>query len=74
MKGTVRELLTLTENPNQPCADVDSIARVQLAEVERKIAELSALRSELKRIIQKCSGGWEIANCRIIAALGKRPG
>ncbi len=43
----VRELLTLADDANQSCEAVDRIARVHLAEIDRKIADLSALRAEL---------------------------
>ena len=41
----VRELLTLSDNNDQSCEAVDHIATAHLAEVERKIADLSALQS-----------------------------
>ena len=41
----VRELLTLSDDRSQSCEAVDSIARVHLTEVERKIVDLTALRS-----------------------------
>ena len=65
----IRDLLGLTDRPDQPCEAVDAIAREQLAEVDRRIAHLEALRGELKRMIAQCSGG-QIADCRVIEALG----
>ena len=67
----VRELLTLADDAKQPCEAVDRIARVHLAEIERKITDLSALRSELARIIGSCSHGT-VADCKIIETLGPR--
>ena len=64
----VRELLSLADQRNRSCAGVDAIARQHLAEVERKIADLIAMRRELSTIIDKC-GRNVIADCRIIEAL-----
>jgi hypothetical protein len=43
-------------------------AREHLAEVERKIADLTVLRRELKERIDQCRQGT-IAECRIVEAL-----
>ena len=68
---TVRELLTLADDANQSCEAIDRIARVHLAEIDRKIADLSALRSELARVIGSCSQGT-VADCKIIETLAPR--
>jgi len=64
----IRELLNLSDKPNQSCEKVDLITRTQLQEVERRIASLHALKEELERMIQQCKGG-KIADCRIIDVL-----
>ena len=64
----VRQLLCLADNPDQPCTEVGRIARQHLIEVERKLADLSALATELRRLIEECSRG-PIAECRVIEAL-----
>jgi len=64
----VRELLGLADQRNRSCAGVDAIARQHLSEVERKIADLNAMRRELSTIIHQCGRGV-IADCRIIEAL-----
>ncbi len=64
----VRELLGLADERDRPCAAVDAIAREHLAEVERKIDDLSALRRELDDLIGRCRRGT-VAECRIIEAL-----
>lgn len=66
----VRELLTLAAgSPNQPCTDVNRIARVHLAQVDAKLAQLSLLRKELDRVIGECEGVVPVADCRILGAL-----
>ena len=64
----VRELLALSDDAGQSCEAVDEIASARLAEVERKIADLSALRSELTRVVGSCRHGT-IADCKIIESL-----
>jgi DNA-binding transcriptional MerR regulator len=70
--GAIRELLGLSDRPDQPCAAVDQLARVHLLEVERRIARLSKLRSELERMIAQCEGG-QVRDCRIIEVLSEHP-
>jgi Cu(I)-responsive transcriptional regulator len=64
----VRELLRLSDDRSQSCAEVDRIARAHLAEVDRKIADLRALGAELRQRIDQCQHGT-VAECRIIEAL-----
>ena len=64
----VRELLRLSDDRSQSCAEVDRIARLHLTEIERKVADLGALRRELKQLIDQCDHGT-IDECRIIEAL-----
>lgn len=64
----IRELLRLSDDRDQSCADVDRIARAHLTQVERKLADLTALGAELRELIEQCRHGT-IAECRIIEAL-----
>ena len=63
-----RALLDLAHQPDRDCAAVDAVARVHLAEVDRKLADLAALRRELADLVDRCSHG-RVAECRIIGAL-----
>ena len=67
----VRELLTLSDDKAQSCEAVDSVARVHLTEIDRKVRDLKSLRSELNRVIGSCSHGT-VADCKIIETLGPR--
>ena len=67
----VRELLTLSDDRSQSCQAVDRIARAHLTEVERKIGDLKALRSELDRVVGACRHGT-VAECKIIGTLAPR--
>lgn len=64
----IRELLAMTATPQQSCHQVDSIARNHLAEVERRISSLQALKTELTRMVDEC-GHNRVCDCRIIEAL-----
>jgi DNA-binding transcriptional MerR regulator len=64
----IRELLAMTAQPQASCDGADSIARRHLGEVERRIAQLQSLRTELQRMIGECSHG-RIADCRVIESL-----
>jgi len=66
--GSIRDLLSLSDQPDQPCDAVDRIARAQLAQVNRRLAQLQALQTELGRMIEQCSGG-RVGDCRIIEML-----
>jgi Cu(I)-responsive transcriptional regulator len=68
----VRELLQLSDERTRSCAEVDRIAREHLIKVERKLADLTALRRELRQLIDQCGHGT-IAECRIIEALAPVP-
>jgi DNA-binding transcriptional MerR regulator len=65
----IRDLLSLSDKPDQSCAAADAIAKAQLAEVESRIARLIALKAELERMVVQCAGG-KIADCRVIEVLG----
>lgn len=64
----VRALLDLAAQRERDCVTVDVIAAEHLAEVDRKLADLTALRRELARLISTCGGG-AVADCRILEAL-----
>ena len=64
----IRELLDLADNPARPCEVADAIARRHLVRVEQRIQRLVALRTELGRMIEECSGG-RVSECRVIEVL-----
>lgn len=64
----IRELLRLSDDPHQSCAQADRIARARLHDVEMRIASLTELKAELERMLRQCGHG-RIADCRIIEVL-----
>jgi DNA-binding transcriptional MerR regulator len=65
----VRELMGLADRREQSCMAVDVIANQHRDAITRKIADLTALASELDALIDSCSRNT-VAECRIIEALG----
>ena len=64
----IRALLTLQDDPNQPCATADRIAKTRLSEVEQRIKSLTALKTELELMVKGCSHG-RVEECRVIEVL-----
>jgi Cu(I)-responsive transcriptional regulator len=52
----VNDLLTLWRDRERASGDVRRIAKEHVAEVERKIAELEAIRRTLQSLIERCHG------------------
>lgn len=68
----VRALLSISGRQDSSCGTVDVIATEHLTEVDRKIADLTALRRELAEAVASCAGGT-VAECRILEAFSPRP-
>lgn len=66
----IRTLLSLQDHPDQPCTTADAIARARLAEVEQRITNLKALRTELQRMVNACAQG-HVAQCQVIETLAQ---
>ena len=64
----IRDLLSLSDDPEQSCEAADAIASAQLTQVQQRIARLHALKLELERMVKQCRGG-RIADCRVIEVL-----
>lgn len=64
----IRALLDLADHRDWSCEAVDAIAKEHRSEIDRKIADLRALRRELDSMIDQCECGT-VADCRIIEAL-----
>jgi DNA-binding transcriptional MerR regulator len=64
----IRELLSLSAMPEQPCEPADRIVLRHLESVERRIEQLSLLRAELRHMLDDCTQG-QVRECRIIQVL-----
>ena len=63
-----RQLLSLYGDDNRESADVKSMAKAKLAEIDRKIAELASLRRLLRGLADDCHGDGR-PDCPIIEGL-----
>lgn len=66
-----RQLLSLYGDRERESAEVKAIATAKLAEIDRKIAELSSLRAMLGHLIDNCHGDHR-PECPIIDGLAGR--
>ena len=64
----IRALVTLQDNPKQPCATADAIAQARLIEVKQRIRSLNALKAELEMMVEGCSHG-RVEECQVIEVL-----
>lgn len=65
---SIRELLEMSDHPDQSCKAIDAVARRNLDEVKHRIRRLNALKRELSRMIEGCEGG-QVGDCKIIETL-----
>jgi len=68
----VREMLALTPHHEHDCGRVDQLTHEHLLSIDRKIADLTALRHELETLLTSCHGGT-VRECRILEALHPLP-
>lgn len=66
--ASLRELLRLSRHADAPCADLDALVRGRLAEVDERLARLTALRGELAAILESHHHGT-VADCRVVEVL-----
>jgi MerR family transcriptional regulator, copper efflux regulator len=67
-----RRLLALWGDQDRSSADVREIAREHLVEIERKIADLQAIRETLTHLVDCCAGD-DRPDCPILARLEASP-
>jgi Cu(I)-responsive transcriptional regulator len=67
----IRGLLALSDDRDQSCSAVDTVARQHVSEIDRKITDLRALRRELQEMLDQCSQ-QTVSTCRIIESLAPR--
>jgi len=64
----IRELLRLWHDRKRPSAQVKRIAEAHVADLDKKISELSALRDSMKDLARRCHGDQR-PDCPILADL-----
>jgi MerR family transcriptional regulator, copper efflux regulator len=68
----VGDLLELRVSSTATCGDVRERAQRKVADVERRIAALKAMRKTLAAIAAQCSGTGPVGDCPILDALEGR--
>lgn len=66
----IKELLKLWQNRRRASADVKRIAQRHVADLDRRIAEMQAVRRSLEQLIQCCQGD-ERPECPILDGLAR---
>ncbi|WP_162622881.1 MerR family transcriptional regulator [Salinisphaera orenii] len=66
---SVRDLLRLADHPRQPCEAADTLIDEQVDSVRQRIAQLSALETQLMRLQHACNGDHSMHECGVLAAL-----
>lgn len=69
----ITELLALWRDRSRHSADVKRLAQDQIDGLDRKIAEMQAMRDTLQHLADACCGDHR-PDCPILADLGKGPG
>ena len=68
-----RELINLYENKERPSSEVKKITLRKIKEIESRMIELTALRTELKSLANSCKGDSR-PDCPIIGLLSNKVG
>lgn len=69
----VAELLALWRDPHRSSADVKALARDHVADIDRKISELKAMRRAVVDLMERCHGD-DRPDCPIIDELAGEGG
>jgi Cd(II)/Pb(II)-responsive transcriptional regulator len=67
----VRILLDFHDQPDRPCGGVNDLVDQHIGEIDRQIAELITLRSELARLRAQCDSTRSAASCKILRQLAR---
>lgn len=65
-----RQLLDLYRNPHRTSAEVKALTLHRIGEIDRKVAELAAMRATLVRLAENCHGD-DRPECPIIGNLAE---
>jgi DNA-binding transcriptional MerR regulator len=70
----IRELLALVERPHTKRGDIRERAKEKVADLNEKIASLTAMRDALCALVKECNGGVApLEGCPILKALEAPP-
>ena len=66
----IRDLLALSSARDGDMAAIRAAAAAKLADVERRLAELTRMRDGLRTLVEACPGHGALDQCPIVGALG----
>jgi MerR family transcriptional regulator, copper efflux regulator len=65
----IRELLSLRENADAGAQDMRERARAKIADIEKRIRRLRAMKNALNALAESCPGCGPLGDCPILDAL-----
>jgi MerR family mercuric resistance operon transcriptional regulator len=68
----IRDLLNLRAKSKSKCASVKAKALKKIGEVERKIADLNAIKAALEKLASTCDAEAPTSECPILDALAQK--
>jgi len=68
----IGELLDLRVDPRKSCADVRTLAKAKMADVESKMLDLAQIQAALTELVRTCRGKGPTTACPILDALDEQ--
>ncbi len=68
----IRELLDLRVDPTSSCANVRTLAKVKMADIEAKMLDLARIQAALTELVRTCRGKGPTSACPILDALDEQ--
>ncbi len=65
----IKELLSLRAHPETRCAQIYRRTEAKVADIDKRIESLAALRAALTTLLAQCEGEEPITECPILAAM-----
>ena len=66
----IRRLIELADAQTSDCSEVRRFAKTKIKDLEKQIREMRALKRELAKLVENCSGeGVPLEECNILAKL-----
>jgi MerR family mercuric resistance operon transcriptional regulator len=67
--GEIKELISLRVDAWRESAEVRALTEAKIADIERKIRTLNAMKTALKRLTERCSGCGPASECPILEGI-----
>ena len=70
----IRELLDLRVDPTRSCADVRTLAKAKMVDIEAKMLDLARIQAALTELVRTCRGKGPTSACPILDAVDEQEG